>query len=88
MIWSVSLLLHCAEFSSFAVTMGKVSRAAAGGASFRTVPQPLNKYIKKSYTKDNWREIAWQWNEIVKISIDRAVIYRIMNAIFALEIIS
>ena len=32
---------HCAGLSSFVVTIDKVSRAAAGGASFRTVPQPF-----------------------------------------------
>ena len=32
---------HCAVLSSFVATMGKVSRAAAGGASFRAVPQPF-----------------------------------------------
>ena len=37
---------HCAVLSSFVATMGKVSRAAARGASFRAVMQPF-KYIKK-----------------------------------------
>ena len=32
---------HCAVLSSFLATMGKISRAAAGGASFRAVPQPF-----------------------------------------------
>ena len=46
---------HCAVLSSFAATMGKVSRAADGRASFGIVPQPFklkkihesNKYILK-----------------------------------------
>ena len=37
---------HCAVLSSFVATMGKVSRAAAGQASFRAVPQPFKLKIK------------------------------------------
>ena len=32
---------HCAVFSDFVATMGKVSRGVAGGASFSAVPQPF-----------------------------------------------
>ena len=34
-------LPNCAVLSSFVATMGKVSRAATGGASFRAVTQPF-----------------------------------------------
>ena len=39
---------HCAILSSFSALMGKVSRAAARGASFRAVAQPfkLKKIIR------------------------------------------
>ena len=43
---------HCAGLSSFVATMGKVSRAVAGGAFFRAAPQ-LFKYIK--YKEVNFR---------------------------------
>ena len=39
---------HCAVLASFVATMGKVSRAAAGEASCRAVPQPL-KYKNKMF---------------------------------------
>ena len=44
---------HCAVFSSFAATTGKDSRAAAGGASFRTVSQPFKCKKKLSFGSES-----------------------------------
>ena len=42
-------VLHCAVLSSFVATMGKVSRAAAGGVSFRRLLQHRNPLKNKCF---------------------------------------